>query len=384
MGLVPRQVWESKWCLAPKFYFKMLLGFNKKIGFKSQNFLLKGYSTGARLLEMLLILLLVLILHVVAMMHFESMEIGDAIWLTMTSATTVGYGDLSAQTFWGRAATILLLYVGGIAILAQVVAMYFEYRSEIRYNMLRGNWSWNMKNHVVFLNYPEDVKEDFFFRAVSGMRKSHCELAKLPIVIVSEKLKDGISERLRNLNVVHISKPLSDKETLKAANVTTANTIVVLSKDRIDPVSDSINFELVDRLREMGVKSRIIAEAVQDENRPRLKKIGANNVLRPVRTYPELLIRAILAPGVEQVIESLFDSFGEECLRYEVQVECSWLDVIQKLAAQDVGIPIAYEDIDGQIINNPSSKEFVKTKAIFTIVNAGNSKTSKEVAKILS
>lgn len=361
----------------------MLLSF-KRNGLKQFNIVGKSTSTGTRLAEMLIILLLVLIVHTFAMMHFEKMPIGDAIWLTMTSATTVGYGDLSAQTLGGRIATILLLYVGGIAILAQVVAMYFEYRSEIRYNILTGNWSWVMKNHVVFLNCPQEVGEDFFYRAVVGMRKSNCEYAKLPIVIVSERLQNGISDRLRNLDVVHVSKPLSDSDSLEAASVIDANTVVVLSKDRLNPVSDSINFELVDRLREMGFKGRIIAEVVHDENRSRLKKVGANNVLRPVRTYPELLIRAILVPGSEQVIETIFDSSGEECIRYNVEFEIQWLEVIKRLAENDAGVPIAYEDQNGIIVNNPSTKQTVKTKAIFVIVHAGNNKTCDEVAAILS
>jgi voltage-gated potassium channel len=360
----------------------MLLGLRRK-KFGSQNALNTGHATGIQLVEMFLLLFLVLMSHIMAMIYFEKMDVFDAVWLTMTSATTVGYGDFSAKTVEGRISTILLLYVGGIAILAQVVAMYFEYRSGIRHNMLRGNWRWKMKNHVVFLNCPEEVGEEFFYRAISGMRKSSSELANLPIIIVSDKFNDGISDRLRNLNVAHVSKPLSDKETLESACVKEANTVVVLSKDRFKATSDSINFELVYRLRDMGVKGRIIAEAMHDENRSRLKKVGADNVLRPVRAYPELLIRTILAPGFEQVMETLFDSFGEECIRYEVHVECLWLEVIQKLTASDAGLPIAYEDVDGKIVNNPSSKKLVKTNAIFAIVNDKKSHSCKEIEALL-
>jgi voltage-gated potassium channel len=148
-------------------------------------------------------------------------------------------------------------------------------------------------------------------------------------------------------------------------------------------MSDSINFELVDRLRGVGFEGRIIAEVVQDSNRERLKKAGANNVLRPIRVYPELLMRAIIAPGSEQVIETIFDSFGEECIRYDVNIKAKWLDVVHKLTEEDLGIPIAYEDFDGKIFNTPPSKKIINAKALFTIVHEGHIKNDQEIEKAL-
>src|SRR5689334_11913332 len=58
-------------------------------------------------------------LHVVAMMAFEGLSLGDAIWLTFTTITTTGYGDFSAKTHAGRASTIALVYLSGIFMLTQ-------------------------------------------------------------------------------------------------------------------------------------------------------------------------------------------------------------------------------------------------------------------------
>lgn len=345
--------------------------------------IIKGYSSGKQLRNLLITLFSIIALHSFAMVYFEQLSIIDAIWLTFTTTTTVGYGDVAAKTLEGRLATIFLLYIIGIAILAQTVAIYFEYRSDIKRNILIGNWHWSMKNHIVFLNSPKEVDEEFFYKAISGMRKSSCERSQLPIIIISEEFKDGISERLRKLNVVHANRSDLSKETLEDANTKTANTIIVLSRNRFDKTSDSINFELVDRLREMGVVARIIVEVAQDENRARLKKVGADSVLRPIRTYPELLIRSILAPGSEKVIETLFDSFGQECIKYELEIEAKWGAIVQKLILKDLGTPIAYEDMAGEVISNPSSERTVSAKAIFVIVREGNVKKSKEVEKML-
>ncbi len=360
----------------------MLLGF-KKIRLKQRKTSIRDSSIASQLSKWLIILVMILMAHSVAMIQFEGLSIEDAIWLTITSATTVGYGDLSAQTTSGRIATIMLVYISGIAILAQVAAMYFEHRQDIRNHMLSGDWSWTMKHHIVFLNCPEEVGEDYFYQAISGLRRSRADIANLPIVIVCDRLQHGLSNRLRQLDVVHVSKPLSSAETLESACVTDAHTVVILSKNQLDPLSDSINFDLVDRLRDMGVKGRIIAEAVKDTNRARLRKVGADNVLRPIRAYPELLMRSLIAPGSEQVIETLFNSSGEECVRYEVNLTCNWLTIIQTLTMQDFGLPIAYENTQGAIINNPSSKDQVSTKAIFVIVNEGCTTDSAVLERLL-
>lgn len=360
-----------------KFHLKNRIAYN----------FVSNTSLKSQLLKLFSILTVILAIHITAMIELENLSVSDALWLTMTSATTVGYGDLSAQTTGGRIATIILLYVGGIAILAQVAALYFEYRQEIKDRKLRGDWSWDMEDHIVFLNCPEildKAKEEYFYQAISGLRKSNSEVAQLPIIIVSDQFNNGIPDRLHKLDVVFVNKPLSNQETLESANVKEAHTIVVLSKNEWDTDSDSINFDLVDRLKEFNIKGRVIVEAIQDNNRSRLKKIGANNVLRPIRAYPELLMRAIIAPGSEQVIETLFDSYGEECIKYEISAQCSWLEVIEKFTSNDLGIPIAYEAQDGTIVNSPSSKKKVNSKAVFVIVNDGDVKTNAELQQLFT
>jgi len=103
-------------------------------------------------------------------------------------------------------------------------------------------------------------------------------------------------------------------------------------------------------MRSAKGKHRIICEAVRDCNRERLRKVGASNVLRPIRSYPELLIRTIVSPGSEQIVEDLFDSLGEECVRYNVRFTVSWGDMIKAMVDEDIGTPLGYENRKGEVI----------------------------------
>lgn len=348
-----------------------------------QNITSNELSAKSRLTTLLTLLIFILFLHSLAMFYFEDMDFDDAVWLSLTSVTTVGYGDYSAQTNWGRFFTVTLLYMLGIAILAQSATTYFDYRYELKNRAQLGKLNWKMKNHVVFVNCPKETAEDFFFYAISGLRKSRAAFAKLPIAIISDSFQDGMPTRLQNLDVVYINQRHVNNDSIRASSLLKAKIVVVLSQNRFDAHSDSINFEITDRLRNLGFKGRIITEVTHDENRSRLIKAGADNVLRPIRTYPEMLMRAVLAPGSEKVIETIFDSNGEECIRYDVSVNMKWLDVITKLASKNHGVPIAYEDINGEIINNPPANKKVQTNAIFVIVSDGKKKTDAQINRIL-
>ena len=111
-------------------------------------------------------------LHVAAMIVLEGLSLSDAAWLTFTSITTTGYGDLSAQTLAGRSATVILIYLSGIFLLTQAGSAFFELRTIRRERMRRGEWRWGMSGHVVFVNMPADEPGDYLRRLVDQLRRS--------------------------------------------------------------------------------------------------------------------------------------------------------------------------------------------------------------------
>ncbi|ODS24596.1 hypothetical protein AB835_03170 [Candidatus Endobugula sertula] len=89
------------------------------------------------LLRRLCILFIILLSHTLIIQYFENMSFADSIWLSVTSITTVGYGDFSAASLEGRTATILLIYIVGIWLLAQLAGDFIEYRADKREKMIR-------------------------------------------------------------------------------------------------------------------------------------------------------------------------------------------------------------------------------------------------------
>jgi voltage-gated potassium channel len=65
------------------------------------------------------------------MVAFEGLTLFQAIWLTMTTMTTVGYGDLAAETALGRLSIMLFVFMGGIWLAFQTAATWFEFRADL-------------------------------------------------------------------------------------------------------------------------------------------------------------------------------------------------------------------------------------------------------------
>jgi hypothetical protein len=161
-------------------------------------------------------LVVVLSLHTTAMMLFEGLIFMDALWLTMTTVTTVGYGDFSAETWPGRLSTVLLIYFGGVFVLFEAAATSFEYREARRRRMITGRWRWNMRDHILLLNVPAECPTAYLIRLICDLRASH-RYGDLPVLIVTRRFKEGLPEALHELGVVHYRGNADNPAVLEAA-----------------------------------------------------------------------------------------------------------------------------------------------------------------------
>ena len=140
--------------------------------------------------------------------------------------------------------------------------------------------------------------------------------------------------------------------------------------DVSDYRSDSLTLDILDQLKQYETPGYVIAECVQDENRDRLRAHGADAVLRPVRAYPELMVRAMAAPGTEAILEDLFQHQGVHPRRYELEIDAQpWGKLAARIVLRGLGTPLGYVDQTNKIITNPKADTEVTGHAIFLLVN---------------
>ncbi len=318
--------------------------------------------------------------HAAAMVVFEGLSFPDAVWLSVTTITTVGYGDFSARTFMGRASTVVLLYFGGIFLLAQLASDYVDYRIARRERITQGKWDWNMHNHILILNSPVYNAEIYFRRIVSQIRQL-VQYEQTPIQILTTSFDEGLPTSLQEMGVRHYRGTPNHFDDLYHVNVTSAQHILVLAQNEYDRSVDSITFDIVHRLSELGVVDRTYVECVDDENRERLYKLGAKVVLRPIRSYPEIVVRAMVAPGSEAIIEDFFTHDGDHPVRYAVELEgVAWHQVVSTLARADYGTAMGFIDPGhGHVVPNPPAMTRVTSEAIIVLVRESAEPSGEQI-----
>lgn len=344
------------------------------------------YNLVNAIIKSSLLLAVLFALHIAFMMHYENLSFGDATWLTFTTATTVGYGDISASSTQGRLATILLLYLGGIFILARVVGDYFDFRMEMRDKKTQGLWSWKMQNHIVILNTPSQSGERYLQRLIQQFRSSEL-YQETTIYLLTRQFPNGLPGFITQLNdVVHYHGNASNPQDLAAVCVDKASDIIVLAKDEDDESSDGRTFDILHRLKDFTVNATVLAECVEDSNRKRLQDAGANILIRPIRAYPEMIVRAFVTPGSECIIENMFNSDGDEYRRYDVDIsDLPWSEVVTRLITHNVGIAVAYIDRNtNEMIYNPVADTIPEVRALITISKENNRHSNDDVKALVS
>ena len=185
---------------------------------------------------------------------------------------------------------------------------------------------------------------------------------------------------LKDKGVRHISGTGNNEPDLQRAYVSKARHILILARDEYHADSDSINFDIAHRLKALNLTHRTLVECVEDINRPRISELGVKSILRPIRSYPEILVRAMDAPGSEVVIEDMFTRRDDHPERYSIWLEGEkWADVVNAMVRSGVGTPMAYINKDGQILVHPKGDENVTAQSLIILIKTDDVPSQKDV-----
>lgn len=308
--------------------------------------------------------------HTLILWAAEPLNLFEAIWLAMTTLTTVGFGDISPTTAVGRISTILLMYLVAITLLTLIISDYIEYRFYRRERILSGRWRYDMRNHVLIINTPRRGGEQYFMRVATQLR-SVPGYESVPIMILTREYPQGLPPELKDIGLVHYHGTGASEEGLKAAHAGKARHILLLALDETDPTSDSYTFDIAHRLSELNLANKTTVECVRDDNRQRFRAIGIRSVIRPVRTYPEIMVRAVVAPGTEKVLEDMFNYEQDHPHRYNLTLDdLVWSDIVSALIRHGIGTALAYIDDNDNVVCHPEPNLEIEGRGLIVLVKS--------------
>jgi voltage-gated potassium channel len=194
--------------------------------------ILKQFSSTLRRENLHRVAILVLAMIVLASVFFwyfeDKLGFPDALWWTIVTLTTVGYGDISPTTAGGRIVGVILM-VFGIGFLGVLTATFASIFIENKIMENRGMKAATVQKHIVICgwnyNGPDIVAE------LRADQKSK----DIPIVVIAQ-----LNDKPLNDSKLQFIRGDVQTDVLEKANVKTAQAVIMLSDDKLDPsVSDA-------------------------------------------------------------------------------------------------------------------------------------------------
>ena len=267
----------------------------------------------------------------------------DALWWSIVTLATVGYGDIAPVTHLGRLIAILTMVLG-VGVLGTLAATLATTLIELRDRSRRGLRSWNMKEHLLVLGWNTKsaaALEDF---------RLDPRYAEMPIAVVADlpesPFEDGSSRFVRG--------DATRKDVLVRASAAHASAAMVFAADPTDPRSDHHTALVILGLRRLSDSMKIGAELVDSDNHEQFKQVGCDAVIDFGHLGALLLVRGIQDVGVTEVVEDLLSNKdGSELFRVLVPdgfVGKTWRDLAIAMVDEDVA-PIGLERGDARMLN---------------------------------
>ena len=247
----------------------------------------------------------------------EDLPALEALYMTVITLSTVGFGEVKLLSDAGRAFTIALILGGGgvaLYLLAQMAQTVVE--TKLR-DLITGRDMKDqievLRNHIIVVGFGR-----FGRIVVEELRRNDVDI----VVIERDPAKQLELERYGVPFL--IGSALSD-EILKAAGIERAETIV------IGTGSDPDNVFITLSARQLNPRLRIHSRAETDEAVGRLGMAGADQVVSAYQLGGQRMVTSILRPAVIDFLEIARPRFGQEVDLEEIRVAAG-----SKLAGQTI------------------------------------------------
>jgi voltage-gated potassium channel len=269
----------------------------------------------------------------------------DAVYMTVITVATVGFGEVVPLDDTSKIFTVFLI-LASVIIVGYALSIITEHIlsksniEELKNKKMQKNVD-SFKNHVVVCGYGRNGKQ--VVRKLMAYNK---------LCIVIEKNKD-IEDRLKSDNVPYIIGNANEDEVLLRAGIDRASAFISALPN------DADNLFVVLSTRQINKDINIISRASLESSYTKLKFAGANNVILPDKLGGDHMASLVVVPGLMEFIDNLsfvgnsninIEEVAFEKLKSKTQVKTiKDLDLRDKTGCTIIG----YKDENGNYIVNP-------------------------------
>ena len=216
----------------------------------------------------------------------------DALYMTVITIATVGYGEVRELSAGGRVFTIVLIYLGvGAATTAITNAV----------SLALGPVLWGSLRRRRLKRMIENIENHYIVCGYGRMGRQIIHDLKMrdePFVLVDTN--EDLEDELTDNKVPYIMGDATQDENLYNAGIERARGFVAALN------SDAGNIMAVLTARELNPRLFIVARVVRQESESKLRRAGANRVINPYQIGGHRIALALVRPAVNDFLDRIF------------------------------------------------------------------------------
>jgi len=272
----------------------------------------------------------------------------DALYMTVITITTVGFGEVQPLDDTSKIFTVFLI-LASVIIVGYALTIITEYIlskndiEELKQKKMQKKIE-GLSNHIIICGYGRNGKQ----AAVKL-------LAYNKAFVVIEQDKELIDKH-EDDNIPFVLGNANEDEVLLQAGIGKASTLISALPN------DADNLFVVLSARQINKTMNIISRASQETSYKKLKLAGANNVILPDRIGGDHMASLVVVPDLIEFIDNL-SIVGESNINIEEVAVEKLYDISEIKTIKDLDLRnktgcnvIGYKAANGEYIVNPEAE----------------------------
>ena len=323
-----------------------------------------GFMRRENLFRLLGVIAVLILGGAAGLAFFEGRSLPDALWWSVVTLTTVGFGDISPVSLGGRLIGVVLMFFG-IGVLGMFTATIAGVFVEQRMRKDRGMESCDLEGHIILCGWNGRMKE------ILADLRADARSAGADIVLVADIDAKPVAD-----DKLHFVRGDVTEENLKRAGIETAKTAVIVGDRSLEySARDARTVLATLTIESLNPRVYSIVELASEANVRHCEWAGADEIVVGAELCSRVMSTAALDHGISRVLRELLSAqVGQNLVTMAVppaQAGRSFFEVFSALKRKEDVIAVAIQrDGTGTLVTNPDADAEVAAADRLVVISA--------------